>query len=469
MYGEKHMNVRMLEVELGNFKSVKKGMIMFQTNPDNFEAFGFNPDILGIYGQNGSGKTALIVAVSIIKALFSGEALLDEVSEDIDVDADFMTMKLTLLLHDEELNNKYNIEYSLQINRAESPYVEFEEIAYSFVDQEGINHIKKRFSFNASEAYDGFLQPQVKMNEIIANDKEKLVELNVIKNECKMKKKSFLFDWRIIRKLEYDAHLNYILRALMVYAKFNMMIIENKDFGSINLNQLLHIQIAGKKYNDEDTSNINYVFGNWYVDLFQEGSIELKLFEPFTKVVDQINLVIHSFIPDLTLKCLWNDSVDDKGNPIKKYQFLSCRDGRSSIPLRCESDGIKKLISICNGLIAFYNEPSFFLAIDEFDSGVFEYLLGEVLDVLQTGKGQFLFTAHNLRPLEVLETKNIFLTTADAEERYIKFNSLHPTNNPRDKYLNYIFMNSYKKPLYIRTESSELSYALRKAGKIEIK
>ena len=39
--------------------------------------------------------------------------------------------------------------------------------------------------------------------------------------------------------------------------------------------------------------------------------------------------------------------------------------------------------------------------IDELDSGIYEYLLGECLEVMQDkAKGQLIFTSHNLRPLE---------------------------------------------------------------------
>ena len=37
--------------------------------------------------------------------------------------------------------------------------------------------------------------------------------------------------------------------------------------------------------------------------------------------------------------------------------------------------------------------------IDELDSGIYEYLLGECLEVMQDkAKGQLIFTSHNLRP-----------------------------------------------------------------------
>ncbi len=62
--------------------------------------------------------------------------------------------------------------------------------------------------------------------------------------------------------------------------------------------------------------------------------------------------------------------------------------------------GIKKIVSILQLLIVVYNNPSITVAIDELDSGIFESLLGELLNIIsEKGKGQLIFTSHNLRPL----------------------------------------------------------------------
>lgn len=58
-------------------------------------------------------------------------------------------------------------------------------------------------------------------------------------------------------------------------------------------------------------------------------------------------------------------------------------------------------MSILQLLIVVYNHPSVTVAVDELDGGVFEYLLGELLNIIsEKGKGQLIFTSHNLRPLD---------------------------------------------------------------------
>ena len=69
-------------------------------------------------------------------------------------------------------------------------------------------------------------------------------------------------------------------------------------------------------------------------------------------------------------------------------------------------------VSQIKDLIMVYNNPSITVAIDELDSGIFEYLLGELLNIIsEKGKGQLIFTSHNLRPLETIDKGFIAFTT----------------------------------------------------------
>ena len=68
--------------------------------------------------------------------------------------------------------------------------------------------------------------------------------------------------------------------------------------------------------------------------------------------------------------------------------------------------------------------------VDELDSGIYEYLLGECLEVMQDkAKGQLIFTSHNLRPLEILENDSLLYTTVNPENCYIKSSYIKNTQN----------------------------------------
>ena len=75
--------IRISNIVLNNFKSVKHGEIDLNSGR-KFIPYGTQSDILGIYGQNGSGKTAVIEAISILKHLLSGEKIPDIYVDCID-------------------------------------------------------------------------------------------------------------------------------------------------------------------------------------------------------------------------------------------------------------------------------------------------------------------------------------------------------------------------------------------------
>ena len=107
--------------------------------------------------------------------------------------------------------------------------------------------------------------------------------------------------------------------------------------------------------------------------------------------------------------------------------------------------------------------------IDELDSGIFEYLLGELLTVMKdNGKGQMLFTSHNLRPLEMLDKSNLVFSTTNPENRYIHMQYVKQNNNLRDMYLRSILLGGQKEELYEETDTNQIARAFRRAGKAVI-
>lgn len=139
-------------------------------------------------------------------------------------------------------------------------------------------------------------------------------------------------------------------------------------------------------------------------------------------MLKKMNPVLTALVPGLSLSLYrFGQSLGDDGKPVERMQITCVRDG-FALPLRCESKGIKKLVSILMLLIDVYAKPSACVAVDEFDSGIFEFLLGEFLQVLKEhGRGQLIFTAHNLRPLEILDKGSLYFTTTNPDNRYIKF------------------------------------------------
>ncbi|RKW57250.1 MAG: ATP-binding protein, partial [Lachnospiraceae bacterium] len=112
-----------------------------------------------------------------------------------------------------------------------------------------------------------------------------------------------------------------------------------------------------------------------------------------------------------------------------------------------------------------YNVSSITIAIDELDSGIFEYLLGELLRILsEKGKGQLIFTSHNLRPLETIDRGFIAFTTTNPDNRYIRLTNIKENNNLRNFYFRDIVLGEQNEELYDTTNNSEIAFAFREVG-----
>lgn len=58
----------------------------------------------------------------------------------------------------------------------------------------------------------------------------------------------------------------------------------------------------------------------------------------------------------------------------------------------CESEGIKKIVSVLQILILMYNEPSVTVAIDELDSGVFSSICWVNFGIVADRRERLIFT-----------------------------------------------------------------------------
>ena len=80
--------VRLKKVDIYNFKNVEYGHLDFESPKGTYFA-----NILGLYGQNGSGKTALIEAISLLKSALTGHSISSVASNYINVDSAFAKLK----------------------------------------------------------------------------------------------------------------------------------------------------------------------------------------------------------------------------------------------------------------------------------------------------------------------------------------------------------------------------------------
>ncbi|QQB74510.1 AAA family ATPase [Fusobacterium canifelinum] len=454
----KNIIVRLLEIGIVNLKNVKNGKISF-LNSNIKETLTLQlGDILGIYGQNGSGKTTVIEALSILKSILVRIPLDNELKNLITYGE--KNIELLFKFYIEIENKKYIVEYKVIIGKTGDNTIEIlsEIIKYSIYTEQD-----KRWKNTQTLIETPF-------NENIINSKKynknfssevDLLKILISQGISQKLRVSSIFSQDIKNFLKEDTDLIYIIEALEYYGNLNLFIVSNKDIGMITLNLLLPLKI--KKLNS---------CGDLPIQIDKNESIIVNqiIYPSVEKAINEINIVLKRIIPDLQLKIeeQRKETLPD-GNINIIADLRSIREG-NPISLRYESEGIKRIISILGVLIAGYNQPSVCLAIDELDSGIFEYLLGEILEVLSSEiKGQLIFTSHNLRILEKIDKKNIVFSTTNPENRYIRFKYIKPNNNLRDMYLRELIIQEQAEQLYKETKQSDIKRAFYRAGVVKEK
>ena len=215
------------------------------------------------------------------------------------------------------------------------------------------------------------------------------------------------------------------------------------------------------KYKEKNSEAV----GNLLHPLNKPASIPEKATELVKNIIDNMNIVLQQLVPGLTIGVVdLGPAVSKEGKIGRLIQLMSLKNEKA-IPFQYESEGIKKIVSILQLLIVVYNNPSITVAIDELDSGIFEYLLGELLNIIsEKGKGQLIFTSHNLRPLETIDKGFIAFTTTNPDNRYIRMTNVKVNNNLRDFYYRDIVLGEQSEPVYNSTNNYEIALAFREAG-----
>ena len=459
--------IRLEHIELKNFKSIKYGVIDHLEYRNKLFYTG-SSDILGIYGQNGSGKTAVIEAVKVLKDLMSGKPLSEEVSHMIYHGETQTILKFAFYIEDhgqtDHENVRYDVHYDVCISnevkehlKTKNPiYIKSESISYSKI---GVRPRVELIRYECENNQTVFL-PKVRVNEVTRQNPNAMIQLEVARRTSLQNSISFIFHSDVIDLFaspKVNKEYGRILSLLHYYAKMNLFVISNRN---IEESGLCYIPISFRITLDDIVSS-----GIAPISLIGPSTVDAQSYELIRLVIGQLNLVVSSVLPQMQLSLHELErsmGVDGKAQRI--IEIMSVKNHRE-IPLKYESEGIKKILSILSTLISVYNNPSVCLVVDELDAGIFEYLLGELLSILKRyGKGQLVFTSHNLRPLEKLPKESIIVSTTNEYNRFIRIPKEKGNSNYRNSYLRGIDLGGLNEEIYQTTNSFQISHAFRKAG-----
>lgn len=461
--------VRIIKSEIHNFKNVINGEIKY-VNYGSVNRLGelTNTDIVGIYGQNGSGKTALIEAMDILKYIISGKAVPFDMYEGI-LGSDRMTRLVTefFIEHD---NDRYKAVYEVDLS------VDSENKGIQ-IRNEKLNYLTRGADWKAERCVE-FENPYYNNVDLLSNLKLSVTSKNIkllqkvaflanmqnLALICSQKYISVFFNSLVkdsVENLDSDKEAQAfmdVIKGIMQFGWVDLRVIKVNQLGSINNSQTIPINVHRE-------TNSMIMQGLIHLHIVGVSEIPEIYYNQVEHAINAINIAMRAIVPNLQIELEKKSKIEKKdGTKVIQADVYSNRNGKRFL-IRYESEGIKRIISILNYLISVYNDKGVCLVIDELDSGIFEYLLGELLGVLHREmKGQLIFTSHNLRILEKLDSKNIVCSTVNPENRYIRLTGIEKNHNKRDFYIRTLTVGGQSEELYDEDDLIAMGYAFRKAG-----
>lgn len=467
-------SVRIVGITIKNFKNVEYGNIELNNASKNYTA-----SVLGLYGQNGSGKTALIDSLEMLKYLISGTRVPEKFADYINVETAESEFEFRFELSDGKDITLASYGFSIkgvddnssgnlvsQSKNTKKRVVIFDEVIKCSIMSSAQLRQGRLIDTRDSEIF----SPVSKKQLLMGKNKENVMNLVIAKRLCQEQSRSFIFSRELLdvirenvktlnEKPEADFY-HSIIESLVYFGNRCLFVVNTATSGLISLNA----QPISFKYIQ---NNRDLALGTIALPLYEPALIPEYELNIILKVMDNMNIVLSKLIPGLKISISdLGRQTFDNGTIAHRIELMSLKN-KKAIPLKYESEGIKKIVSVLQLLIVVYNNPSVTVAVDELDSGIFEYLLGEILRIVsERGKGQLIFTSHNLRPLETIDKGFVAFTTTNPKNRYIRLVNVKSTNNLRDLYYRDIMLSSNSEKLYDSAKNTEIALAFKETGEI---
>lgn len=455
--------VRIMGIRITNLKNVSSGEVSFTNAPGNS-----NANMLGLLGQNGSGKTVLMEALEILKYVLSGKSVPSRYVDYISVDTEYAHLTFEFLIQFE--NKKIEVFYEFSLGKEQDSsdgsyrICIFDEILKCSILSGKNTKIEELINTCNS----GTFAPIEKKQLLTGNAKDVDVDLMVARKLTNIESRSFIFSDQLFEiieknsknakdKVQYE-YYKKVIYLLADFGKYSLFVINSVTPGFITINA----QTRSFRGNGVE----NGAVGTIMIPVEENVILPKEDFMYVSKTIENMNIVLQQLIPGLII------SIKELGTQLMKngtigyeIQLMSCKNSKE-IPLKYESKGIKKILSALPMLIAVYNQAAITVAIDDLDADIFEYLLGELLRLIsERGKGQFIFTSHNLRVLETVDVRFLAFTTTNPNHRYTRLKNAKRSNDVRDMYYQEIMLGDESEELYKKTKNTEISLAFRVAGR----
>ena len=322
--------LRLTDLEINGLKNVKNGKLNFVNKRKAFKA-----SVLGLYGQNGTGKTALIDALHILKLLLSGKSIPDEYCNYINVDSREANLSYRFRIYVSETEN-YDVDYEVCLTVDEQgeesfsasgvaeealPYlserggnlwnslgkkkrrleIKSEKLSYAYTD--GEKRIKKHTFLQSTRTE--LIAPKKYYALLFGRKKETAERLKLISLMAKQKSQSLFFSASFLQLLfeqlnvsktsndELLFHIDILIK-LVNYGRTELFVLGASSTGKINLGEL------PIRYNASEKQE-HGITGEYFLSLDEATELPEELFPEAKRLIQNINGVLEQIIPGLTI------------------------------------------------------------------------------------------------------------------------------------------------------------------------
>ena len=183
--------VRLSSLTLKNIKNVKNGIIIMT----------LANEILGIYGQNGSGKTAIVDALYFLQGIITGEELDQRIIDYIDTDSANAEINAEFKIFGD--NVLYEVGY---------------HIIFSKIDDNRTN--KNVFMDYQRTQTDVVFKPLKRVEELVGKDKNVKMDLIVARKIAEKSNCSYIFG-KDSREIFFKKNSEFKNYSIVIHALFD--------------------------------------------------------------------------------------------------------------------------------------------------------------------------------------------------------------------------------------------------------
>lgn len=421
--------IYLLNVRMSGIKSIKNEIRLDfykKTVDKNFDPDKFR--VKAIYGENGSGKTAIITGIKIFQDLMLSNQYLNEsknqrfLDEIINKETSRFTFGCEYITGEEESYIVYDYNFELEKNNKGDYVIKHESLNLKNGNYPNNNYV------NVYECDNGELI-NINCNETVKNIIEKKT-FNLLNKNPFMS--LYMVDYTSV--IEKDKEFSYnIAVMLFLIALINVYINEEDKHDIYFLRKTIR---ESHEKSSEYIDDINEILDTISVySGFDDNSISKSEFDKYKESVKQLTKFIQIFKREL--KSIDIDAKDDGDNYRCELIFNY---GNYKVNKEFESTGIKKLVRLYSAFKAANNYGIAF--VDEMDSNINDIYLCKLIEYfMYYGKGQLCFTMHNVDPMSLLKQNKNSIDFLSSDNKIVSWVSKGHAS-PENYYKNGMIENS---------------------------